>query len=141
MILSNPPYKSYNAFITIILACLLAFAFAAPTATQALVSRPFHPTTATKGTRLGNCDAHRHFLDAAFQEAVDMAKLAVKAIDQVKFGRDNWIAFSNEARISASLQAMFGVKTGASPEPMTETNDRMLEYVQGERSLSLMLGQ
>lgn len=109
-------HRSLNVFLAITIAFLPADAFAAPRAIQA---SPRH------------CDAHRQFLDTAFQEAIDMARTAVEAIDQVKFGKDNWIAFSDQARISASVRAMFGVKTGALREPMTEANAGRLEDVQG----------
>ncbi len=70
-------------------------------------------------------------LDAAFQEAVAMAQNAVDAVDEVRLGRDNWVAFSNKAQVSAGLQTVFGIRTGGFRVPMTETDGERVEDVLG----------
>ncbi len=87
---------------------------------------PLTPKTADAG-----CEAQRPILDAAFQEAVAIAQNAVDAIEQVRLGRDNWVAFSNKAQVSAGLQAVFGIRTGGFRVPMTETDEERVEDVLG----------
>ena len=126
-------YKSLNVIFTAVTAVLLASAIAAPTSNQAVVNLAIDLTAIAQNSEIRKCEVHKPLLDAAFHDAVDMASAAVRAIDRVQLGRDNWIAFSDEARISASLQAVFGVKTGAFKEPMTEMDSGRLEVVQGKR--------
>lgn len=137
MMFSIPAFQSLNPFLAIITAALLlASAFAAPTPDQTLLNAPLNGIkSAAEGvgnTSTGDCAGQKPLFDAAFKEATALAQNALRAIDQVKIGRDNWIAFSDETRISASLQALFGVKAGAFREPMAEWDKGRSESVMRE---------
>lgn len=129
-------YSGLRAFLALTspFLVLLALTLAAPASNQALLiaEKPLNATSSTSTDEGNNCEAQIPHLNGVFQEALEIAKSAITAIELVQYGRDNWLAFSDRARISGSLLAMYGITTGGFREPMMERDARRVEEVLGE---------